>query len=286
MTIFHYINGNIEEKSCAQINVLDLGLLRGYGVFDYVSLYKGRPFYLRAHIDRLQISAKQIQLELPMSIMQIERAALDVIEKNEPIDAGLRFIITGGLSGGDLLLPEGKSSLMILFHPLTPYSIEHYTNGMRAVTTSELRYLPHVKTTNYISAIFAMKKALAANANDALYLNCDGGILEGTTCNVFFVKKGTLITSDSPQIVRGVTREIILNLAKNHYPIEYREVSVEETSSCDEAFLTSSLKDVMQLVQIDNQKIGNGRPGSISAHLRSLFHAYIENYFHAQKVSV
>lgn len=286
MSIFHYINGNIEETSRAQISALDLGLLRGYGVFDYVPLYKGRPFYLRAHIDRLQRSAKEVQLELPMSVDQIEQTALALIEKNQPIDAGLRFIITGGMSGLDFLLPGTISSLVILFHPWTPYSKELYENGMRAVTTSELRHLPHVKTTNYMPAIFAMKKAIEANANDALYLNSEGRILEGTTCNVFFVKNGTLITDDSDQIVRGVTREIILNLARNHYPIEYRAISVEEAASCDEAFLTSSVKDVMPLVQIDNRKIGSGRVGSVSAHLRSLFHVYIENYVHTQEVTV
>jgi branched-chain amino acid aminotransferase len=215
---------------------------------------------------------------------QIEQVVEEVVRKNAPINAGVRIIITGGLTGKDLLLPRQKSSLVILFHPFTPYGKEYYQNGMRAVTTSELRFLPHVKTTNYMPAIFAMKKAVAAGADDALYLNREGGILEGTTSNIFFVKKGTLITDDSDQIVKGVTREIILRLGRNHYPIEYRAISVDEAASCDEAFLTSSIKDVMPLVQINHKKIGNGRPGVVSTHLRSLFHAYMKNYFQIQGV--
>jgi branched-chain amino acid aminotransferase len=280
MPVYHYVNEKITRESEALISVLDLGLLRGYGVFDYVPLYAGRPFHLGSHIDRLQKSAEQVQLDLPMSIEGIEQVVWELIEKNEPIDAGIRLVLTGGFAGKDLLLPEEKSSLILLFHPFTPYHPEYYRKGMRAITTSVLRYLPHIKTTNYMPAIFAMKQAISLNANDALYLNSDDGIIEGTTCNVFFFKNGTLITDNSDHLVKGVTREILLNLAQNHYPIEYRALNVSELSSCDEAFLTSSAKDVMPLVQIDDQKIGNGLPGPVSTHLRSLFHTYIKNYFY------
>ena len=209
MPVFHYVNGKITSEAEALFSVLDLGLLRGYAVFDYTQLYAGRPFHLRDHIIRLQNSAERIGLDLPMSIEEIEEAAFDLIEKNEPINAGIRFVLTGGLAGKDFLLPARKSSLFILFHPFAPYKAEYYLKGMRAVTTTALRYLPDVKTTNYIPAIFAMKKALESDADDALYLNREGGIIEGTTCNVFFVKNGRIITDDSDQLVRGVTRDIV-----------------------------------------------------------------------------
>jgi len=277
MSVFHWINGKIVEEVDALISALDLGLLRGYGVFDYAQCYMGRPFHLRAHIERLFRSADAVELNVGMSVDQMEDLAWDVIRRNKPVDAGIRLVVTGGLSN-DLLVPSGTASVYILFHPCLSMQANEALFGVRTITTSVLRYLPHVKTTNYMPAIFARKKAAMQGAYDALYLNASQGIIEGTTCNVFFVKNGTLITDDSNELIKGVTREVLLNLAKDHYPIEYRALNVHEISSCQEAFLTSSVKDLVSVVQIDDQIIGNGTPGTVTAHLRSLYHLYIENY--------
>jgi branched-chain amino acid aminotransferase len=277
MSVFHCINGKIVAETDAVISALDLGLLRGYGVFDYAQCYSGRPFHLRAHIERLLRSASAVELDVEMSIDEIENQALDVIKKNAPVDAGIRFVITGGLSN-DLLLPSGKATFYILFHPCQSMQASEAPLGVRAITTSVLRYLPHVKTTNYMPAIFARKKAFKLDAYDALYLNSSGGIIEGTTCNVFFVKNGKLITDDSNELIKGITRELLLNIAKDHYAVEYRALNINEISSCEEAFLTSSVKDLVSLVQIDDQMVGNGTPGAVTAHLRALYHLYIENY--------
>jgi len=282
MSYFHYVNGRIVPEGDSKISVFDLGLLRGYGVFDYAQLYSGRPFHLKEHIERLARSAEQLQLELPLSLPEIEQVALNLIDSNPPINAGIRFVITGGLCSNDLLTPRSRSSLIILFHPFTSFNEDYYQKGMRALTVSIPRFLSHVKSTHYVPAIFAMNKARAAGVDDALYLNKEGGIIEGTTCNVFFVKKGVLITDNSSELIRGVTREIILNLAQGHYQIEFRSLTPEEAASCDEAFLTSSVKDVIPLVEIDGKRIGKGLPGPLTAHLRVLFHQYIEHYFHSK----
>lgn len=275
MSVYHCINGKIVADTDAVISALDLGVLRGYGVFDYAQCYNGRPFHLRAHIERLLRSAIAVELNVEMSIQEIENLAWDVIKKNAPIDAGIRFVVTGGESR-DFLLPSGKASLYILFHPCLSMQASEDPLGVRAITTPVLRYLPHVKTTNYMPAIFARKKALQIGAHDALYLDASQGIIEGTTCNVFFVKNGTLITDDSNELIKGVTREILLNIGKDHYPIEYRALHIDEISSCEEAFLTSSVKDLVPLVQIDDRIVGNRTPGAVTAHLRALYHQYIE----------
>ena len=277
MTVFHYVNGTHVLEENAQISALDLGILRGYAVFDYVQLYKGKPFHLMDHLERLKWSAEKIELPLPLGLDDIYDLAHDLIKKNKPIDAGIRFILTGGESH-DLLLPANKSNLMMLFHPYTPHPERYYTEGMKVITTNLLRTMSAVKTTNYMPAIFAMKKAKIAGFDDALYLNERQEVLEGTTCNTFFFKDGTLITSDSNEIVQGVTRKILLELAKPYFSIEYRSLSLSEVESCEEAFLCSSVKDVVPLVQINEMKIGSGVPGPLSAKLRSIYRSYIENY--------
>lgn len=279
METIYYIDGNFVNQKEAFVSVLDLSIMRGYAVFDYVQLYKGRPFHLMDHLLRLDWSAKKVGINLPKSFEEIEKITSQLITKNGPINAGVRYIVTGGISGLDQLLPTTESSLIIFVHPFSPYKPQIYKKGMRAITNRELRYLPNVKTTNYMPAILGMKKAQEKGYDDALYIERNEELLEGTSCNLFFIKNGVLITDNSDRIVKGVTRDIILNLAKNYFPIEYRAVSLDEVSSCEEAFLTSSVKDVVPLVQIDNLIIGNGRPGKLSSSLRSLYHKYIENYF-------
>lgn len=275
MTCFHYVNGKITTEQDTCLSAFDLGVLRGYSVFDYVQLYKGMPFHLQSHLERLKKSAAEIGLDLPMPLQQIEKAAWEVIEKNEEIDAGLRFIITGGLSSKDFLISDTSTSLVILFHPTLPYPPKIYEEGMRAITTSTLRLYPQVKSSCYLPAIMAMREAKKRGYDDALYINDRNEVLEGTTCNVFFIKNGKLITDNSSLIIKGVTRDIILTLASD-FPLEFRSIPLKEVSSCDEAFLTSSVKDCVPLVQVNDNIIGSGRPGPITEELRKRFRCYVE----------
>jgi len=272
---FHYVNGKITTEEETHLSAFDLGIIRGYGVFDYVQLYKGRPFHLQSHLERLEKSAKGIGLEMPLTIEQIELAAWKVIETNEPVDAGLRFMITGGLSSKDFLIPDTTTSLIILFHPTESYPNKIYEKGMRAITTSTLRLYPHVKSNCYLPAIMAMREANRRGFHDAIYINEKNEVLEGTTCNVFFIKNDNLITDDSDLIIKGVTRDIILNLTKD-LQIEFRSMPLSEIPSCDEAFLTSSIKDCVPLVQVNEEIVGSGRPGPITEMLRNRFHSYLQ----------
>ncbi|NGX60710.1 MAG: D-alanine aminotransferase [Chlamydiae bacterium] len=270
--IFHFVDGEFCEDP--KISALDLGVLRGYGVFDYAQVHEGRPFHLMDHLKRLAWSARQVGLKVPVGLEELEEITLALLEKNPPIDAGIRFVVTGGVSHKDQLLPIQSASLMIFFHPFSPI----YSEGMRVITTDQLRFMPEVKTTNYMPAIFAMREAQGKGFDDAIYLNEGRELLEGTTSNLFFFKEGKLITTQE-EIVKGVTREIVLQLAKEHYPIELRPLHFEELPRCDEAFLTSSRKGMVPLIQIEEQTIGNGRPGLQTTHLRDLFVSYQNHYF-------
>lgn len=270
-----YVNDSFVPKQEASVSAFDLGILRGYGVFDYVQVHEGCPFYLMDHLLRLKWSCEQVGLFLQKTLEELEDITYAFIEKNEMQSGGIRFVITGGDPSSNLLLPENKSSLLILAHPNIPNPESYYTKGMSVITTNMLRLMPSVKTTNYIPAIFAIKEAKERNFDDALYLDAENLILEGTTSNVFFFKNNTWITSDSKEIVRGVTRAILLKLID--VPIEYRSLTIEEAVSCEEAFLCSSVKDVVPLVQIENQKIGSGLVGPNTLKLQKIYREHIKN---------
>ncbi len=274
MDIVHYVNGRFVSKEDALISAFDLSVLRGYGVFDYVQLYKGKPFYLLEHLKRLAWSADQVELELPMSLDEISTIFYLLLEKNPPIDAGVRFVLTCGIGSSEQIEPMGRSNLMLLFHPITLYPIITYEKGMKAALSRQMRVMPEVKSTHYLPAILSMKEAKRRGFDDALYINDKDEILEGTTCNAFFFIGDRLITADS-KIVRGVTRSIFLELAKEHFEIEYRPLKKSELKFCDEAFLTSSIKDAVPLVQVEDQIINQGLPGKRTAHLRELFREHV-----------
>ena len=280
--VYHFVNSSFVEDQEATFSPFDLGLLRGYGVFDYVQLYQGKPFHLDNHLERLNWSATQMDLPLPMSMDEIKNLVLQLIDKNTAVDAGLRFLITGGLCGKEFLLPANHSTLSILFHPFQPHPRWYYEKGMSVITFHPERSYPCVKVTNYTHAILAMKKADKALVDDAIYLNSSKELLEATTSNLFFLKKGKWITARDDQVVNGVTRNILLKLVGSNYPIEFRALRLDEIDTCDEAFLCSSVKDVIPVVKIDDKKIGTGLPGIHTTKLRSMFHKYLDEYFSNQ----
>ncbi len=268
-----YIDGSFLEEEQAKISILDLGLIRGYGVFDYMRTYKGRPFQLYDHLLRLRYSAEHVGLSLSRSFEEIETIIQTLLKNSGLEEAGIKILVTGGVSH-DQLLPQNNPSLMIYVFPLKPLPKECYLNGIKTITTKLLRIVPQSKTLQYIPAIMALKKGLLTNAQEALYLNKNKEILEATTSNFFAFKNGVLITPESEEILLGITRAVMLKLAKEHFPIEIRPVSITEWADFDEVFLTSSNKEVLPVIQIDDHVIRTGKVGKNTQFLMQLFAAY------------
>lgn len=283
MQSVHYINGAFVPEDEAHLSVHDLAVLRGYGVFDYVPIYSGKPFHLMAHLKRLEFSARQLALSLPLSLDDLYDLTHALIAKNVPIDAGIRLIVTGGISDNCIQLMH-PPSLLLLFHPLVPNPPSYYQQGLRLITTQLIRPLPAVKSLNYLPAVLAMRHAKQAGAHDALFMTSQNEILEATTSNIFFLKENRLITTDCDRIVKGVTRHVVLELAKQEYSLEFRALPLDEVASCQEAFLTASKKDLIPVAQINGITIGNGQPGPQTEHLREQFrHSITEHILQASR---
>lgn len=248
MSSIYYLNGSYVREDEAKIPIVDLGVVRGYGIFDYLRTYKGVPFHLWEHLLRLKYSAEQIGLHLPNTLEEIEKIIAKLLRENNYPESSIKIVVTGGLSS-DHMMPEKNSTLMILVYPFKPFPEEFYTQGIRAITTPLFRPVPFAKTTHYIPAIMALQKAREAGAQEALYLNAAREVLEATTSNFFGFKQGTLVTSASEEILYGITREVIIKVAS--CPIEIRPIRYEELPSFEEAFLSSSNREIMPISQID-----------------------------------
>lgn len=270
----HYLNGQFVNEGEEKISVFDLGLLRGYGVFDYLRTYQRTPFHLKDHLDRLAFSAREVGLEIPFSYTKIEEIITHLLRHTPGGELGIKMIVTGGVSE-DHITPDRSGHLIVLTQPLNPLPISDYLNGIATVTTHLKRSLPTAKTLQYTPAIMALKKGKSINAKEALYLNDKKELLEATTSNFFaFTGEGKLLTCESDEMLLGITRSIVLNLAAPFFPIEIAPISLERLDELVECFITSSTKEVLPVTRIDDRLVGSGQVGPRTRILQSLFEEY------------
>ena len=274
MTDFlYYVNGDFTPASQAAIGLNDLGLVRGYGVFEVLRTYGERPFGLRAHLDRLAYSAAQIELALPAPLAAIESIVHETLARNAVRDVTIRIIVTGGASSS-FLMPEDRPTLLVMLAPVKPYAAQIYADGAALITVDAARFMPTVKSLNYIPVILGQRKARAAGAIEALYCDAAGVITECTTSN-FFIFKGDQLITPAQDVLPGVTRAAALEVAGDLFEIVERPILRRELAEADEAFITSTTKEIMPIVRVDAQPIGAGRPGVRTQRLRQSFQAYV-----------
>ena len=273
-TALWYVDGTWVHPDEATISINDVAVLRGYSVFESLRTYNRRPFHLQDHLQRIYASANTIDLEVPWPPEHIANVIQETIEHNSYKHASIRLLVTGGVSD-DGILPSGRPSLIVMISALGERDMERFARGIKLITTSLQRVAPEAKTTNYISAIRALKEAKKQQAEDALYINEQGNVLEATRSN-FFIFRGDTLVTPRQQILLGITRNVVLELARGRFPIEERPISLDELPLADEAFITSSSKEITPVVQIDDLIIGNGKPGPRTYELEQRFIEMVE----------
>lgn len=255
----YYIDGSFVPAEEAVIPVNDLAILRGIGVFDLLRTYDGKPYFLDAHIDRLEASARTIGLALPWSHDDIAAVVNQTLAKNEIPEANIRIVVTGG-SSADFMTPAGKPRLLVLISPIPKLPDSWYTDGVKIISWEVERPIPGAKSIDYISASLALKKAAAAGGIEALYIDRKGLALECTTSNIFaFV--GERLVTPGQGILSGVTRKVVLELAQATFTVDMRDITRTELLAADEVFITGTSKGLVPVVQVDEGVIGDGRPG-------------------------
>ena len=276
-----YVNGKFLKEKEAKISVYDLGLLRGYAVFDFLRTYNQKPFYLDDHLKRLLNSAKLIDIKHNYSLNFLKKKVVQTLKRNIVQskfvgEFNIRIILTGGNSY-DFLTPS-KPNLIIMITPLKELDERLYKKGGKLITKISERILPQAKTIVYTSAVKFIKEAKRKGAIEVLLIDRDKRILECTTSNFFVVMKGKLITPPKDKILSGITRKIVINLAKKlKIPIIERDIYFNEIKNFDEAFITASNKEILPIVQIDNFKI-NSEPGPITKALMDKFKKLTKNF--------
>ena len=247
----------------------DDALLRGRAAFETLRVYGGRPFGLTAHLDRLARSVAAIGVP-PPDLDELSRLADLALEHAGAPDAVLRLVWTAGPAGGS---PLGLALVGVL-----PRDLESVrTRGLRVVSLLGVRsdvpwLLPGVKSTSYAVNMAAEAEARRRGADDAVFVDRDRIVLEGPVTNVWWRRNSTLFTpSLELGILAGVTRAAVIELAAGRWTVEEGSYSIDELGSADEAFTSSSVRELMPIVELDGLPVGRGpAAGELQAALRRL----------------
>lgn len=249
----------------------DICIIRGYGCFDFLRAYNGKPFLFKDHYKRFKNSAKVLDLKVPLDEKKVHDIIIKLLKKNGLKNAHIRMVITGGQSPD--AITSVKPNFYILMDKLIDLPQNLFEKGAKLITHDYKRLFPEAKTTTYMSAVRLQKEKKKKGAIEILYTN-GGKIYEASTSNIFIIKKGKIYTPKNG-VLNGITRKTTIKIAKTHKVIE-KDISVKELFAADEVFLTATNKKVLPIVEIDGKKISNGKPGEITKELLSNLEEYIK----------
>ena len=279
MTLKVYINGTLYNKEDAKVSVYDHGFLYGDGVFEGMRSYAGSVFRMKEHLDRLWDSAEKIQLEIPMTKAQMSDAVTATLAANEIEDGYIRLVISRG--AGTLGLDPNKCptpNIVIITDFITLYPDEFYQNGLEIVTAKTIRNHPgaldpRIKSLNYLNNILAKIEGLAAGCVETLMLNYKGEVAECTGDNIFIVNDGKLLTPPvEAGVLEGITRGAVMELAAaDGVDVVESTMTLEEVYSAEEVLLTGSAAEIVPVIKVDGNQIGNGAPGVLTRRIADLY---------------
>lgn len=270
------LQGILTPPAEAKISVYDRGFLYGDGIFETLRTYRGAPFALHEHLDRLESSARTVGIQLPVTLRVLEREVLDVLAAAQNPESSVRIMITRGEGPLGLDPSLATSPLRVLLaEPIAPLPASMYREGVAVVTERTERAAdaaPGAKVMNYLAGMLALQRAKARGAHEALLLDIEGYILEGVTSNFFLVQGGELLTPSSHHILAGITRAHVLRCAESEgIPVRYGAIGAGDLRAATEAFLTSSLRELLPAVRVDETPIGEGVPGPVTRRLHRAY---------------
>lgn len=288
MTDFVYVNGELVSAAEALISPADHGFLYGYGLFETMRAYNGVIFLLDEHLGRLHHGAAAIGLEERLKGIDLAAACRETIAANEYEDARVRLTITGGDAPG---FPwddpqDEPPTVVVQARPFAGYPPERVEQGYKACISSYHRcadsVLTGIKSVNYLNTVLARREAAALDLDESLLCNDDGFIAEGGNSNVFFVKRGVVVTPAlGAGLLPGITRDLVFGLAQElDITCKDEEIRPENLREFEEAFFTSSVIEVMPLVSVRLQDgadvtFGDGRPGAVTRRLIAAYTARV-----------
>ncbi len=260
---YSIVNGEFISSEKASILVSDLAIQRGYGIFDFFKTINDKPIFLNCHLDRFFYSAEQMRLPISVSRDKLKDIIQELIEKNNIPNSGIRLTVTGGYSKDGYSITEPN---IIITQQILSIVEDISEQGIKIITHQHLRQMCNAKTLDYVMAVWLQPFIKEMKAHEVLYFN-NNLITECPRANFFIVTNDSKVITPQKNILKGVIRKHILQLSNNKVEIIESDISVEDIKHCKEAFITSSTKNILPVLKIDGQQIGNGKTGEITLSL-------------------
>nr|WP_294902889.1 aminotransferase class IV [uncultured Lacibacter sp.] len=263
-----FINGDWVEAEKASLHVSDLSVQRGYAVFDFFRTVNGQPLFLDDHLARLQHSSSTLRLAIPYSTEQLKNIVAELLQRNQLQTSGIRITVTGGYAADTYSI--STPNVIITQSALTMDESLDENKGIHLITEEYVRELPTVKSINYLMGVYLQQKVKDAGAGDVLYVK-DGFISELPRSNVFIVSQNNKLLTPDHNVLFGITRKHILELAKTFLTVNEQPVSLQDVLLAKEVFVSSTTKRLLPVFSVDGKTIGNGKPGTVTKQLSGLF---------------
>jgi branched-chain amino acid aminotransferase len=279
------VNGRITDAASATASVFDHGFLYGEGVYETLRTYRREPFLFDRHLVRLRQSAAALALPVPLDDAGLRARIADTLAAHAPAgEAYIRLLLTRGV--GELsyrLTATREPTLVVIVKDYTPQPAEAFTRGIAVALVGVRRnpieaLSPLIKSNNLLNNAMAMQEAYARGADEALMQNVHGHLVECAQSNVFLVTGGAVRTPPlSDGLLPGITRQFVMELATG-LGIDCREAVLRpaDLARASEAFLTGTTREVTPIVRVDDQPIGDGRPGPVTARVMAAFREHVQ----------
>jgi D-alanine transaminase len=281
-----FLNGKFLPIEDAKVPVLDRGFIFGDGVYEVVPVYSRVPFRLDEHLARLERSLAETGIRNPYSPQQWRQTIYRVVDAQPFEDQGVYFQVTRGVAKRDHAFPLNvEPTVFMMSNPLVNPSKEQVEKGGVAVSAQDNRWLRcDIKSLSLIGNCMLRQLSAESGASETILFR-DGRLTEASASNVFIVKGGLILSPPkSNLILPGITYDVIVELARaNAMPIELRDVMEAEVRDADELWVTSSSKEVFPIVELDGEKIGDGRPGALFHRMHELYQDFKRRVMRAGK---
>jgi len=287
MSAFVNVNGRISDSEHAAISVFDHGFLYGEGVYETIRTYNGEPFLFDRHMKRLRDSAAMIRLDVPFTDEEFLKRSTDTMKaaglgrhgRDAVDEAYIRILLTRGI--GELTYDPAATpdpSLVIIVKPLPVPAASDFENGVKVCMVDIIRNHPQsvspmIKSNNLLNNALGMQQAIRQGGVEGVFRNYRGELSECSQSNLFVVKKGVVRTPPlDAGLLPGITRAFVFELgAALAVKVEEATLHDNDLFGADEAFFTSTTRELMPIVQVDDRTIGAGKPGPITTKLLAEF---------------
>ncbi len=273
-----FVNGRFMPLEEATVSVEDRGFQFGDGIYEVIRSYHGQPFQLEAHLARLERSAKAIELPLPWNIQQWATHVREGITRSGYSESKVYLQLTRGVAPRDHVFPaSAQPTAVMTVREMKPMDPAVQAAGVNVMTMDDWRWgRCDIKSVNLLANVMARQKAKQAGAFEAVFIRNEQ-VTEGAVSNVMIVKAGRVLTApESERILSGVTRTIVLELArKEGLPVEERFVSLDDFPRADEIFLTGTTVEVLPVIRVDGKPVGSGKPGPVTQKLQAAFQRFV-----------